>query len=111
MCRNVGRGTSARTSCRATPLPQSMTYAVLLLMMTWADAELDFRGRGPPPVPRRISLVFPVCALLVFAHDAAVTRAAAPRRKPRLSTVACMPNDRATHLRSHEGTRVLNRCE
>jgi hypothetical protein len=25
--------------------------------MTWADPALAFRGRGPPPVPRRISLV------------------------------------------------------
>ena len=25
--------------------------------MTWAEAELAFRGRGPPPVPRRMSLV------------------------------------------------------
>ena len=35
-----------------------ITYALLLLMMTCADAELAFRGLGPPPVPRRISLVF-----------------------------------------------------
>ena len=32
--------------------------------MTWADAELTFRGRGPPPVPSRISRVRAACASL-----------------------------------------------
>ena len=26
-------------------------------MITWAEAELNFRGLGPPPVPSRMSLV------------------------------------------------------
>src|SRR5690349_16298667 len=50
-------GTPANTSCRATPSPQSITYAALFATITCADAELAFRGRGPPPVPRRMSLV------------------------------------------------------
>src|SRR6185312_11111605 len=54
----MGSGTSAKTSCLATPLPQSITYAVLFVMMTCAEADLAFRGLGPPPVPRRTSRVF-----------------------------------------------------
>src|SRR5882762_4110102 len=88
MCRTVRSATSANTSCRATRLPQSMTDAVLLLMMTCADAELAFRGRGPPPVPRRISRVFAACALPALAQDTALTRAAAPRRNARRSIFA-----------------------
>jgi hypothetical protein len=77
-------------SCRATPLPQSMTYAVLLLTMTCADAELTFLGRGPPPVPRRINLVVALCDLLELANAKALTNAPVIRRKPRLSTLARM---------------------
>src|SRR5262245_7132075 len=57
MCRRADIGTPANASWRATPLPQSMTYAVSFATTTCAGAELALRGRGPPPVPRRISLV------------------------------------------------------
>src|SRR5258706_9074646 len=60
-----------------------MTYEVLLLMMTWADAELAFRGRGPPPVPRRISLVFALWASLLRGSDTSPVSAIAPARKAR----------------------------
>src|SRR5258707_2891461 len=59
-------------------------------MMTCADAELTFLGRGTPPVPRRINLVVGLCAVPVFAKATALTKAAAMRRKPRLSTLARM---------------------
>src|SRR5262245_25519404 len=57
MCRRADIGTPANASWRATPLPQSMTYAVSFATTTCAGAELALRGRGPPPVPSRISLV------------------------------------------------------
>src|SRR5262245_56311005 len=57
MCRRADIGTPANASWRATPLPQSMTYDVSFAMTTCAGAELALRRRGPPPVPRRISLV------------------------------------------------------
>src|SRR6188474_771101 len=42
--------------------------------MTCADAELAVRGRGPPPVPRRMSLVAVLCAAAVlgFANTPAI---------------------------------------
>ena len=48
---------AANTICRATPSPQSTTYDVSLARITWAGAERTLRGRGPPPVPRRMSRV------------------------------------------------------
>ena len=39
--------------------------------MTCADAEFAALGRGPPPVPRRISLVRPACAAETGRPDAA----------------------------------------
>src|ERR1700704_2943984 len=52
-------------------------------MMTWADAELAFRGRGPPPVPSRISLVFAVWLSLLLGSDTPPVSAMAPARKAR----------------------------
>src|SRR2546430_5084808 len=46
--------------------------------MTCAAAELTFRGRGPPPVPRRISFVFALCAVTRRGSHAAAANAAAP---------------------------------
>ena len=45
MCRSVVSATPAKASCRATPSPQSTTYDVSLITITWAGAELAFRGR------------------------------------------------------------------
>src|SRR5688500_574595 len=77
--RSDDRGTPANASCLATPSPQSITYATPLLTITCAEPELAFRGRGPPPVPRRISLV----PLWRAARRTRVESAAAPARKQR----------------------------
>src|SRR2546425_1629782 len=58
MWRSFGSAAPADTSWRATPSPQSTTYDTSLTRITCADAELTFRGRGPPPVPRRTRRVF-----------------------------------------------------
>ena len=71
-------GAVAQRRCR-----KSMTYAVLLLMMTWADAEFAFRGRGPPPVPRRISLVFALLASLLRRSFAPAANMMVPARMAR----------------------------
>src|SRR4029078_9803057 len=62
-----------------------MTYAALFLMMTWADAELAFRGRGPPPVPRGISLVLIVWLWVLYGceNPAKVAVAARNARRPK----------------------------
>jgi hypothetical protein len=92
MWRSVASGTSAKTSWRATPLPQSMTYAALFLMMTWADAELAFRGRGPPPVPSKMSLVRVVWLWVLYGCENAATTVAVPvRNARRLQTGMCRP--------------------
>src|SRR5690348_10209176 len=52
-----GNGTRAIAICRATPLPQSTTYAESLATMTCADAARVGRGLGPPAVPSRINRV------------------------------------------------------
>ena len=64
-------------------MPQSMTYAALFLMMTWADAELAFRGRGPPPVPSRMSLVLVVWLWALYRCENAATKVAVPVRNAR----------------------------
>src|SRR5690348_1103194 len=74
--------TPATTSCRATPSPQSITYAVLFVTITCADAELALRGRGPPPVPRSMSRVGPPCATIGWGPTAAA-QAIAVARNPR----------------------------
>src|SRR5688572_33337032 len=81
-CLRLGSGMLANASCRATPSPQSTTYAALLTTRTWADPELAFRGRGPPPVPRRMSLDLPLCANSRDGHGHAAP-AAAPARAAR----------------------------
>src|SRR5438874_9473540 len=83
MWRSVGSGTSAKTSWRATPLPQSMTYAALFLTITCADAELAVRGRGPPPVPSRMSLVAIVWVRALYGRDNAAVRVAVAARNAR----------------------------
>src|SRR5260221_6890043 len=60
-----------------------MTYAALFLMMTWADAELAFRGRGPPPVPSRMSLVLVVWPCVLSGHENAPMKVAVPARNAR----------------------------
>ena len=60
-----------------------MTYAALFLMITWADAELAFRGRGPPPVPSRMSLVLVVWPWLLFGRENAATNVAVAVRNAR----------------------------
>ena len=72
MCRNLTSGTPAKISCRATPFPQSITYAVSLAMITCAAAELAFLGRGSPPVPRSISLVRLLFCVLLWASRQAL---------------------------------------
>src|SRR5688572_11171777 len=67
-CLRLGKGTLANASCRATPSPQSTTYAALLTTRTWADPELAFRGRGPPPVPSRMRLDLSLCANSLDGH-------------------------------------------
>src|SRR6267143_2142652 len=76
-CRSLVSGTPAKTSWRATPLPQSIMYATSFETMTCAGAELAFRGRGPPPVPRRMSFVFAPCAAARRGSHAAAANAAA----------------------------------
>src|ERR1043166_2027372 len=78
-------GTPASTSCRATPSPQSITYAALFVTITCADAELTLRGRGPPPVPRRMSLVR-LCTLT--DRERATAPAIVVARNPRRLMVA-----------------------
>src|SRR5262245_2267388 len=63
-----------------------MTYAVPLLTMTWAAAELAARGRGPPPVPSRTSFVEPAWAAAT-ADARMVTPTIALERNVRLVTV------------------------
>ncbi len=82
-CRSLVSGTPAKTSWRATPFPQSITYATSFETMTCADAELTFRGRGPPPVPRRMSFVFAPCAAARRGSHAAAANAAAPAMNAR----------------------------
>src|SRR5882724_4776236 len=82
-CRSFASGTPAKASWRATPLPQSITYAVSFVTITCADAELAFRGRGPPPVPRRISLVLELCPSLRLGNHAAPVSAAAQTKNAR----------------------------
>src|SRR4030095_16069484 len=60
-----------------------MTYAALFLMITWADAELAFRGRGPPPVPSRMSLVLMVWLWVLYGCDNAATKVAVPVKNAR----------------------------
>src|ERR1700704_2024517 len=60
-----------------------MTYAALFLMMTCADAELAFRGRGPPPVPSRMSLVLGVWLWVPYGWENAATKVAVPVRNAR----------------------------
>src|SRR5688500_5995577 len=100
-CRGAVSGTPAVTSCRATPSPLSITYAVPLATITWAGAELTFLGRGPPPVPRRMSLVpappasrrlEPPTVLSRLDTHPAVARAATVARNDRLSVVAHIPH-------------------
>src|SRR5690348_8173369 len=55
-------GTSAAMSCRATPLPQSTTYAASLITMTWEVWQRDLYRFGPPAVPSKIKRV-PACTL------------------------------------------------
>jgi transposase-like protein DUF772 len=69
-----------------------MTYAALFLMMTWADAELAFRGRGPPPVPSSMSLVLVVWLWGLYGCENAATKVAVPVRKARrLQDGMCRP--------------------
>src|SRR3989442_7719730 len=58
MWRSFGSGAPADPSGRGTPSPQSTPYDTSLTRIPCADAELTFRGRGPPPVPRRPGRVF-----------------------------------------------------
>ncbi len=53
------------------------------MTMTCADAELAFRGRGPPPVPRRINLVRTLWALVVRVTDGTAVKVAAQARNSR----------------------------
>src|SRR5438046_3106488 len=58
-------------------------------MMTCADDMLTFFGRGPPPVPSRISLVLAPCASLQRGSHAAAASTAAALRNVRRSLSAC----------------------
>src|SRR5256885_3363385 len=88
-----------------------MTYAASFRMMTWAEAELAFRGRGPPPVPRRISLVLAVWASVLCERKSAPNKVTAParntRRLPRGIVRIGILRSRARHLTS--GGRTI--CE
>src|SRR3954451_8442652 len=53
--------------------------------MTWAAAERSLRGRGPPPVPRRITRVLADCADAECGHSAAAMAAAPAARTLRRS--------------------------
>jgi len=55
---------------------------------TWAGAELAFRGRGPPPVPRRMSFVAAPGAALARGSDA-VSAIALARNARRLMIGNC----------------------
>ncbi len=56
---------------------------VLSLMITWAEAELDFRGLGPPPVPSRMSLVLVDWPSVRYGSENAPSNAAVPARNAR----------------------------
>src|SRR3954452_19466618 len=107
-CRSLSSGTPADASWRATPLPQSTTYGVSFTRMTWAAAELSLRGRGPPPVPRRITRVLADCADAECGHSVAAT-AAAPaartlRRSMRLpALMSVIDSERVTAIRRTMG--------
>src|SRR4051812_16437493 len=75
--RSFGNASPALTSWRATPLPQSTTYSVSLTTMTCEAETFSLRGRGPPPVPRRIRRVFALCAR---AQGAALKAASVARK-------------------------------
>ena len=64
-------------------MPQSITYAARFLMITWADAELDFRGRGPPPVPSRMSFVLVDWPSVRYGGENARSNVAVPARNAR----------------------------
>lgn len=66
-----------------------MMYGVLLTTTTWAGAELAFRGRGPPPVPRRINLVRVPCAHAGGSSRPTPKRAPTPARNARRFTMSC----------------------
>src|SRR3989454_2234527 len=84
MWRSFGSAAPADTSWRATPSPQSTTYDTSLTRITCADAELTFRGRGPPPVPRRTRRVFGFWARTGAGQAATPARTVAdPMRKTR----------------------------
>src|SRR2546421_4919970 len=77
--RNLGSERPALTSCRATPLPQSMTYSESFTTITWQAETFSLRGRGPPPVPSRMSRVF-ACARRTRGSMAAAVTARNARR-------------------------------
>src|SRR4051794_5504658 len=52
-----GIGTPARTSCRLTPMPQSITIGVPLTITRLAGLEAPTPTRGPPLVPRKTTRV------------------------------------------------------
>ncbi len=69
-----------------------MTYAALFLMTTWADAELAFRGRGPPPVPSRMSRDLAGWLWGLDGRENAAAKAAVPvRNARRLQVGMCRP--------------------
>lgn len=73
--------------------------AALFQITTWADAELAFRGRGPPPVPSRMSLVLIVWLWALFGCENAPTKVAvAARNARRRQAGICCPERNSTKV-------------
>src|SRR5690242_17274394 len=90
----------ASTICRATPLPQSITYEVPFATITCAGADRFGLGVGPPAVPRRMrrDLGFASAAGLASSAKArgkgaaAMSAALAPRNPRRVRGVPNGPD-------------------
>jgi hypothetical protein len=52
-------------------------------MITWAEAELDFRGLGPPPVPSKMSLVLADWASVRYGSETVASNVALRARNAR----------------------------
>src|SRR5258708_39855688 len=78
-------------------------------MMTCAGAELAWRGRGPPPVPRRISLVLAACPALACANQNPPMEMLLVARKVLRSMTAFSSPSRDRRLRADQRTRQRTR--
>src|SRR5687768_10020182 len=81
--------------------------------MTCADAELVLRGRGPPPVPRRMSLVAALCAAAVLGRASTLAIAAVRARNARRERVCiprvCRNRNGLTTFQNRSGERSTGR--